>query len=73
MLESFQKAREEYPRQFWLLFWGLLISTIGASMIWPFLMVYVSGKLNLPLTASATIMTINSAAWPLYLPLLPVR
>jgi MFS family permease len=31
-------------------------------MIWPFLMVYVSGKLQLPLTASATIMTINAAA-----------
>jgi MFS family permease len=61
MLSSFQKARTEYPRQFWLLFWGLLISTIGASMIWPFLMVYVSGKLHLPLTASATIMTINAS------------
>lgn len=60
MLSSFQKAREEYPRQFWLLFWGLLISTTGASMIWPFLMVYVSEKLNLPLTASASIMTVNS-------------
>jgi MFS family permease len=61
MLSSFQKARAEYPSQFWLLFWGLLISTIGASMIWPFLMVYVSGKLHLPLTASATIMTINAS------------
>lgn len=60
MLSSFQRARDEYPRQFWLLFWGLLISTTGASMIWPFLMVYVSGKLNLPLTASASIMTVNS-------------
>ncbi|MEI8132150.1 MAG: MFS transporter, partial [Leptolinea sp.] len=61
MLSSFRKARTEYPRQFWILFWGLLISTTGASMIWPFLMVYVSGKLHLPLTASATIMTINAA------------
>ncbi|HEX7556282.1 MAG TPA: MFS transporter [Leptolinea sp.] len=62
MIISFQKARKEYPRQFWLLFWGLLISTSGASMIWPFLMVYVSGRLHLPLTAAATIMTINAAA-----------
>jgi MFS family permease len=61
MLDSFRKAKEEYPGQFWLLFWGLLISTTGASMIWPFLMVYVSGKLNLPLTVSASIMTVNSA------------
>jgi len=62
MLDSFKRAKQEYPRQFWLLFWGLLISTIGASMIWPFLMVYVSGRLNLPLTAAASIMTVNSAA-----------
>lgn len=61
MIESFQTARREYPRQFWLLFWGLLVSTIGSSMIWPFLMVYVSERLNLPLTAAASIMTINSA------------
>lgn len=60
MLNSFKVARNEYPRQFWLLFWGLLISTTGASMIWPFLMVYVSGKLHLPLTASASILTVNS-------------
>lgn len=60
MLSSVRKARDEYPRQFWLLFWGLLISTTGASMIWPFLMVYVSAKLQLPLTVSASIMTVNS-------------
>ncbi len=60
MLSSFQRARDEYPRQFWLLFWGLLISTTGASMIWPFLMVYVSAKLQLPLTITASIMLVNS-------------
>ncbi len=62
MLESFNKARREYPPQFWLLFWGLLISTIGASMIWPFLMVFVSKRLALPLTAAASVMAFNSTA-----------
>jgi MFS family permease len=52
----------DYPRQFWLLFWGLLISTIGASMIWPFLLIYVSRRLALPLTVCASLMTINAAA-----------
>jgi MFS family permease len=52
---------QAYPRQFWLLFWGMLISTTGASMIWPFLMIYVSETLALPLTAVATLITINSA------------
>jgi MFS family permease len=53
-------VRDEYPTQFWLLFWGLMISTIGASMIWPFLMIYVSKKLALPVTAAASLMTINA-------------
>lgn len=52
----------KYPRQFWLLFWGLLISTIGSSMIWPFLLIYVSRRLALPLTVCASLMTINAVA-----------
>ena len=51
-----------YPRQFWLLFTGMLISTLGASMVWPFLMIYVSGRLKLPLTEVASLMTINAAS-----------
>lgn len=60
MLRRFSRIRQEYPRQFWLLFWGLLISTIGASMIWPFLMIYVSERLDLPLTAVASLITLNA-------------
>lgn len=51
-----------YPRQFWLLFFGLLIINIGASMIWPFLMIYVSERLSLPLASVAVLMTVNAAA-----------
>ena len=40
----------------------MLLSTIGSSMIWPFLMVYASERLNLPLTQTASLVTINSAA-----------
>ena len=60
MLQRIQKARKEYPGQFWLLFVGMLISTIGSSMIWPFLMIYVSKKLQLPLTQTASLMSINA-------------
>jgi MFS family permease len=60
MIERFKRARKEYPGQFWLLFVGMLISTIGSSMIWPFLMIYVSKKLMLPLTQTASLMTINA-------------
>jgi MFS family permease len=60
LLNRFRQAQTEYPRQFWLLFWGLLISTTGASMIWPFLMIYVSEKLSLPLATVASLLTLNS-------------
>ena len=54
--------KNKYPSQFWLLFWGYLISTVGASMIWPFLMIYVSEQLQMPLSTTASLMTINAAA-----------
>jgi MFS family permease len=38
----------------------MLISTIGSSMIWPFLMLYVSKTLHLPLTQTATLVTLNA-------------
>ena len=61
MLNRLRLARQEFPRQFWLLFWGVLISTFGASMIWPFLMIYVSRTLSLPLMTVASLLTLNSA------------
>ncbi|HWQ05140.1 MAG TPA: MFS transporter [Longilinea sp.] len=60
MIARLRRAKEEYPTQFWLLFWGMLISTIGASMVWPFLMIYVSEKLELPLSTVTSLMTVNA-------------
>jgi len=42
-------------------FVGNLVSTIGVSMIWPFMMIYASERLHLPLAAVAGLMTVNSA------------
>ena len=39
---------------------GLFISSAGASMIWPFLMIYVSEKLSLSLSTVSTLITINA-------------
>jgi MFS family permease len=50
----------KYPTQFWLMFFGMLISTVGSSMVWPFLMIYVTGQLKLPLTQATTLMALNS-------------
>ncbi|MBU0511012.1 MAG: MFS transporter [Chloroflexi bacterium] len=55
------RFRGQYPAQFWLLFWGMMISTLGASMIWPFLMIYVSERLDLPMATVASLLTLNAA------------
>ncbi len=39
---------------------GIVISTAGGSMIWPFLLIYASGKLDLPLSTVATLISINA-------------
>lgn len=52
--------RDEYPLQFWLLFAGMIISRTGASMTWPFLMVYIMEQLDLPMVSVAGLFTLNS-------------
>src|SRR5215211_1633962 len=50
----------EYPRQYWLMITGIILSTAGGSMIWPFLVIYASGKLSLPLSKVAALISINA-------------
>ena len=61
MKQRLHRILTAYPRQFWLMFFGMFLSTVGASMIWPFLMVYVSEKLDRPLGTVASLLTINAA------------
>lgn len=60
MLSKIKTLYNEYPRQYWLMITGIVISTAGGSMIWPFLLIYASGKLHLPLSTVATLISINA-------------
>jgi MFS family permease len=60
MYERVRNTFSEYPPQFWLMSAGVLISSAGASMIWPFLMIYVSEKLGLSLSTVSTLISINA-------------
>lgn len=51
-----------YPFQFWLLFFGLIISTTGTTMVWPFLTIYASETLAMPLVVVTSLMTFNSVS-----------
>jgi MFS family permease len=61
MIARIENTYNNYPSQFWLMFIGMLLSTIGASMIWPFLMLYVSKRLDAPMTVTASLLTLNAA------------
>ncbi len=60
MIYKLKELYNEYPRQYWLMIAGIIISTAGGSMIWPFLLIYASGKLDLPLSTVATLISINA-------------
>lgn len=60
LIKSLKNLYQQYPPQFWLMISGVAISTAGGSMIWPFMLIYASGKLNLPLSTVATLISINA-------------
>jgi MFS family permease len=60
MISKLRSLYHEYPRQYWLMINGIILATAGGSMIWPFLLIYVSGKLDLPLSTVATLISINA-------------
>jgi MFS family permease len=61
-LDRIRQATANYPRQFWLLFWGQLISAAGGSIVWPFITIYMRQQLDVPLTSITLLFTLNSAA-----------
>ena len=62
ILRRIKPYLKTFPPQFWLLFWGMLVSTTGMSMIWPFLVVYISEELTLPLSTITSLISINAVA-----------
>ena len=62
MLNRFRSATAGYPRQYWVLFWGMLISSIGGGLWWPFLTIYIRQRLAVPLTTVTLLFTLNSLA-----------
>lgn len=49
-----------YPRQYWYLILGMLFSTTGMGMIWPFLTIYMRETLNVPLTTITSLLMLDS-------------
>lgn len=60
LINSLRYLYHEYPSQYWLMIVGIVLATAGGSMIWPFLLIYVSRKLDLPLSTVAMLISINA-------------
>ena len=60
MFERLKRLIKEYPNQFWLMAFGMLMSTVGTSMIWPFMTIYVTEKLNVGLAVVTSLITLNA-------------
>ena len=62
MIARVRSATAGFPRPFWVLFWGMLINSIGGGLWWPFLTIYMRQRLGVPLTTVTLLFTLNSAA-----------
>lgn len=60
LINSLKNLYNQYPRQYWLMITGIVIATAGGSMIWPFLVIYASKKLDMPLSTVAALISINA-------------
>ncbi len=50
MIPSLRTLRDDFPRQFWILFGGTLINSTGSGMVFPFLTLYLHQRLQLSMT-----------------------
>lgn len=60
-MRRFYSLFRRFPSQYWLMTSGVFFSTLGGSMIGPFLLIYASQRLGLPLRTVASLVTINAA------------
>ncbi len=54
------KSKRVYPRQFWLLFWGVFANRASFSMVWPFLTIYLTQEVGLALVVVTLLISARS-------------
>jgi MFS family permease len=52
----------DFPRQFWVLFGGTLVNSIGSGMVFPFLTLYLHQRLSLSMTMVGFALSLWSAS-----------
>jgi len=61
-LAHLRNVYNEYPRQFWILVFGMFIDTIGRTILNPFLMLYATKKFNVGMTEIGVLFGLMSVA-----------
>jgi MFS family permease len=61
LLRRLRDLFHAFPRQYWLVAFGALVSSAGSALVWPFQFIYISRTLGLNLTTVGTLITLSSA------------
>ncbi len=62
MLAQIARTRAEYPNQFWILFGGSLVNSIGGGMVFPFFTLYLYQRLNVSMTLVGVLLSLWSVS-----------
>ncbi len=60
MIFRLKNTIREYPRQFWLVTLVMLLAWLFHSLMWSYIMLYISQKLNVPLSSVSGLMVVNA-------------
>lgn len=60
MIIRLKHILSEYPRQFWVVTLVMCLAYTFHSMLWPFLIIYASKTLNMPLAAVTSLLMVNA-------------
>lgn len=61
VISRLRSIRQKYPRQFWLVSFIMMLAWLFHSLMWPYLLLYISQRLGEPLSGVAWLMTLNAA------------
>jgi predicted MFS family arabinose efflux permease len=60
LIQRIRATFAAFPRQFWMIAFGVLVSSGGSSMVLPFQFIYISRTLGLQLSTVATLITFSA-------------
>ena len=61
LLARIRTTLAQYPRPFWVLFWGTLISSSGNALVFPFLTIYFRQRFEMSMTTIGLFLSANAS------------